>query len=361
MNDFIDLPHLPECLLGLPLETIHEIHSHTYHAIKADRQQRGEPVDIPPGWKEQFKEAVYENLAAADNQDIPLEEYPERILKVLEAVVGPRHPTVIMWRNDAIRTCVSIAYKYCRDPETHKYLKQDLEALLTTAPQPAAPTPDWTNINPIIVKYFGDDSAGAARAQMAIEEALCTSQPAEPRTEFDDPRVQQVYEIICGDNHPPAGEHWDGYVSRLIVDALFSGEPVGEIRPDDQCDDEVWAEIWADLPPGTKLYAEPVQKAQKECSRDAERSEPAKVPSDEVEHLIDIYGYRCEHYGRESAEDARQNLLARYGHPVEPEGWQLVPKELIDFLDAKEHHLPVEDRHVLSIMLDAAPKFGEEP
>ena len=43
MNDFIDLPHLPECLLGLPLETIHEIHSHTYHAIKADRQRRGEP------------------------------------------------------------------------------------------------------------------------------------------------------------------------------------------------------------------------------------------------------------------------------------------------------------------------------
>jgi|SRR5690625_317707 len=44
----------------------------------------------------------------------------------------------------------------------------------------------------------------------------------------------------------------------------------------------------------------------------------------------------------------------------DPEGWRLVPKELIDFLDAKEHHLPVEDRHVLSIMLAAAPKFGEE-
>lgn len=42
-----------------------------------------------------------------------------------------------------------------------------------------------------------------------------------------------------------------------------------------------------------------------------------------------------------------------------PEGWQLVPKELIDFLDAKEHHLPVEDRHALSIMLSATTKFGE--
>lgn len=53
-----------------------------------------------------------------------------------------------------------------------------------------------------------------------------TPQPAEPRVDFDDSRVQQVYEIICGDNHPPVGEHWDGYVSRLIVDAMFSGEPV---------------------------------------------------------------------------------------------------------------------------------------
>ena len=50
--------------------------------------------------------------------------------------------------------------------------------------------------------------------------------PIKPNVSFDDPRVQKVYEIICGDNHPPAGEHWDGYVSRLIVDALFSGEPV---------------------------------------------------------------------------------------------------------------------------------------
>lgn len=105
-------------------------------------------------------------------------------------------------------------------------------------------------------------------------------QPAEPRADFDDPRVQQVYEIICGDNHPPAGEHWDGYVSRLIVDALFSGEPVGEIRPDDQCDDEVWAEIWADLPPGTKLYAEPAKvpsDAQAQSITDSFRNGVAKV------------------------------------------------------------------------------------
>lgn len=32
---------------------------------------------------EELKQALYENLCAADNQDIPLEEYPDRILEVL--------------------------------------------------------------------------------------------------------------------------------------------------------------------------------------------------------------------------------------------------------------------------------------
>ena len=88
----------------------------------------------PDNWRDQFSEAVYEDLSAADNQDVPLEEYPARILNVLDAIVGPRHPTVIKWRNDAIRSCIAIAYKYCRDPESHKYLKQDLEAMLASAP-----------------------------------------------------------------------------------------------------------------------------------------------------------------------------------------------------------------------------------
>ena len=88
--------------------------------------------------REKFAADVYADLAAADNQDVPLEEYPARILKVLDSIVGPRHPVVIKWRNDAIRNCIAIAYKYCRDPESHKYLKQDLEALLTAEPAPAA-------------------------------------------------------------------------------------------------------------------------------------------------------------------------------------------------------------------------------
>lgn len=95
-------------------------------------------VAVPDGWREKFAADVYADLAAADNQDVPLEEYPARILKVLDSIVGPRHPVVIKWRNDAIRNCIAIAYKYCRDPESHKYLKQDLEAMLTTEPAPQA-------------------------------------------------------------------------------------------------------------------------------------------------------------------------------------------------------------------------------
>ena len=93
---------------------------------------------VPDGWREQFATEVYTDLEAADNQDVPLEEYPARILKVLDSIVGPRHPAVVQWRNDAIKTCIAIAYKYCRDPDSHKYLKQDLEALLTAEPAPQA-------------------------------------------------------------------------------------------------------------------------------------------------------------------------------------------------------------------------------
>lgn len=85
---------------------------------------------VPDDWRDKFSESVYEDLSAADNQDVPLEEYPARILNILDAIVGPRHPTVIKWRNDAIRSCIAISYKYCSDPESHRYLKQDLEAML---------------------------------------------------------------------------------------------------------------------------------------------------------------------------------------------------------------------------------------
>ena len=110
------------------------------HALYTEQQVRAmlstgvQAQAVPIGWREQFATEVYADLEAADNQDVPLEEYPARILKVLDSIVGPRHPVVIKWRNDAIRNCIAIAYKYCRDPESHKYLKQDLEAMLASAP-----------------------------------------------------------------------------------------------------------------------------------------------------------------------------------------------------------------------------------
>lgn len=110
-------------------------------AISHDRQQRGEPV----GWEAKFREAVYDNLAAADNQDIPLEEYPDRILEVLKEIVGVHHPTVVKWRNDAIKACIATAYRYVQDPELFQYLKQDLQALITTLP-PAGPINHATRI-----------------------------------------------------------------------------------------------------------------------------------------------------------------------------------------------------------------------
>ena len=143
-------------------------------------QRRGEPVDVPVGWKEQFKEAVYDNLAAADNQDIPLEEYPDRILKVLETVVGPRHPTVVKWRNDAIKTCLSIAHKYCRDAEAQRYLKQDLEALITAAPQPAEPVSAPKHLIERLQKH-SEDKSNTAFARSTMREALqyLTAEPSD--------------------------------------------------------------------------------------------------------------------------------------------------------------------------------------
>lgn len=87
---------------------------------------------VPEEWREQFAQAVYADLAAADNQDVPLEEYPGRILKVLDSIVGPHHPTVVHWRNDAIRACIEIVKRY--GAGTTDYQERDMAALYT-APQ----------------------------------------------------------------------------------------------------------------------------------------------------------------------------------------------------------------------------------
>ncbi|OZI38994.1 hypothetical protein CEG14_05515 [Bordetella genomosp. 1] len=47
---------------------------------------------------------------------------------------------------------------------------------------------------------------------------------------FESPAVQAVYELLCDDQRPPIGEHWEGFVARRIVQRL-SAPVAGEARP----------------------------------------------------------------------------------------------------------------------------------
>lgn len=61
---------------------------------------------------------------------------------------------------------------------------------------------------------------------------------AQALPDFNSPEVQTVYGALCGTEQPPAGEHWDGWVSRHIVLALSklraervqAGAPVADER-----------------------------------------------------------------------------------------------------------------------------------
>ena len=173
MNVQIPVKWLQE-LLALCGPEDHELRERVMVSITAMDEQAARAVAVPDGWREKFAAGVYADLAAADNQDVPLEEYPARILKVLDSIVGPRHPVVIKWRNDAIRNCIAIAYKYCRDPESHKYLKQDLEAMLTAepAPQAQADARDAVKRGEVLVTVSGYTSSGKSAIAGEIE-ILC--------------------------------------------------------------------------------------------------------------------------------------------------------------------------------------------
>lgn len=68
-------------------------------------------------------------------------------------------------------------------------------------------------------QWENNDEISACSAWMA-RAALDAS--AEPVAKFDDPRVQIVYELLGDGQVPPGDEHWDGFVARRIVDALFT-------------------------------------------------------------------------------------------------------------------------------------------
>lgn len=106
------------------------------------------------------------------------------------------------------------------------------------------------------------------------------------------------------------------------------------------------------------------------------RGEPVKVVSDDevleaMRPSLDEGdgGYVCDMSPMHVIASGRA-LLARYGQPVESEGWQLVPKEptkemLINAMEASLLGRPSPDddsyvRSIVSAWCEAAPKFGEE-
>lgn len=77
-----------------------------------------------------------------------------------------------------------------------------------------------------------------------------------PESKFDDPRVQVVYEILCADEAPPKGEHWEGFIARRIVDALAKPEQTYDHESDAM---SVLADVNADLIQDAK--PEPVNRS----------------------------------------------------------------------------------------------------
>lgn len=188
------------------------------------------------------------------------------------------------------------------------------QSISAPAPQPAEPC----------VSSVSDKTACGS------ENGDCDSQPAEPvkpTAPFDDPRVQKVYDIICGDNHPPEDEHWDGYVSRLIVDALFHDEPM---KPDRLIFPthlrKMWSgsevQAWIDEQMGVESSPLTVRGSIERYRRWQEKQsdEPVKVPSDtDIDELSREWGLQSAAYPSKSmVRDFARALLARYGQHAQP-------------------------------------------
>ena len=142
---------------------------------------QAEPVANPGGWREQFSQAVYADLAAADNQDIPLEEYPGRILKVLDSIVGPHHPTVVHWRiggldKEAIEELSQLGYTV----KDGRLIPPDYVGELMAVVQ-------TSNLRTGEVIHQDAQSIGASDAEMrAVEFGLPTGEPLDNGRVADD-------------------------------------------------------------------------------------------------------------------------------------------------------------------------------
>lgn len=72
-------------------------------------------------------------------------------------------------------------------------------------------------------------------------------------------------------------------------------------------------------------------------------AEKAKLPQDVEEFIAE---HEFADAGREDSRGIPASDLRAW-----MAGHARVPVELIEFIEAKEHHLPIEDRHVLSFIL----------
>lgn len=64
------------------------------------------------------------------------------------------------------------------------------------------------------------------KAALPAGQATAAQVDSVPKAQFDDPKVQAVYAILCDDADWPPKEnpqqHWDGWIARRIVDALLA-------------------------------------------------------------------------------------------------------------------------------------------
>lgn len=56
--------------------------------------------------------------------------------------------------------------------------------------------------------------------ESTVTQSTASEQAEAPKVDFEDPRVQTVYRILCSDDHPEGDEHWEGFAARRIVEAL---------------------------------------------------------------------------------------------------------------------------------------------
>lgn len=80
------------------------------------------------------------------------------------------------------------------------------------------------------------DAKTCIRGALEIEALRATQLAApaaqgEPLARWEDAQVQTVYRVLCADEAPAKGEHWEGWCARRIVDALAAQPASREDTP----------------------------------------------------------------------------------------------------------------------------------